>query len=67
MLVKKRSETLLKIILYVGITQKLLAIDMNTTYIREPKTKNIETEQMIYKNSERVDSIRKDKVETRLK
>ena len=67
MLVKKRSETLLKIIFYVGITQKLLAIDMNTTYIREPKTKNIETEQMIYKNSERVDSIRKDKVETRLK
>ena len=44
MLVKKRSETLLKIIFYVGITQKLLAIDMNTTYIREPKDKNIETE-----------------------
>ena len=67
MLVKKRSETLLKIIFYVGITQKLLAIDMNTTYIREPKDKNIETEQMIYKNSGGVDSIRKDKVETRLK
>ena len=67
MLVKKRSETLLKIIFYVGITQKLLAIDMNTTYIKEPKDKNIETEQMIYKNSEGVDSIRKDKVETRLK
>ena len=44
MLVKKRSETSLKIIFYVGITQKRLAIDMNTTYIREPKDKNIETE-----------------------
>ena len=40
---------------------------MKTIYIREPKHKNIKTKQMIYKTTERVDSIRKDKVETRLK
>ena len=40
---------------------------MKTTYRGEPKDRNIETEQMIYKHTERVDSIRKGKVETRLK
>ena len=42
-------------------------IDMKTIYRGEPKDRNIETEQMIYKHTERVDSIRRDKVETRLK
>ena len=42
-------------------------IDKKTIYRGEPKDKNIETEYMIYKDTERVDSIRKDKVETRLK
>ena len=40
---------------------------MKTTYRGEPKDRNIETEQMIYKHTERVDSARKDKVATRLK
>ena len=38
-----------------------------TIYRGEPKGRNIETEQMIYRYTERVDSIRKDKIETRLK
>ena len=42
-------------------------IDMKMIYRGEPKDRNIETEQMIYKHNERVDSIIKDKVETRLK
>ena len=42
-------------------------IDMKATYRGEPKDRNIETEQMIYKHTERVNNIRKDKVETRLK
>ena len=42
-------------------------IDMKTIYRGEPKDINIETEQMIYRHTERVDSIRKDKVETRLR
>ena len=40
---------------------------MKTIYRGEPKDRNIETEWMIYRHTERVDSIRKDKVETRLK
>ena len=59
MLVTKRSETLLKIILYVGISQKRFAkqyvqnappddkyghIDMKTIRRGEPKDRNIETE-----------------------
>ena len=40
---------------------------MKIIYRGEPKEKNIETEQMICEHTERVDSIRKDKVETRLK
>ena len=42
-------------------------IDKKTIYRGEPKDRNIETEQIIYRHTERVDSIRKDKVETRLK
>ena len=42
-------------------------IDMKTIYGGEPKERNVETGWMIYKHTERVDSIRKDKVETRLK
>ena len=89
MLVKKRSETLLKIILDVEVSQKLLAkqlcselscvsnnkygyidVDMDilkAIYRGEPKDRNIETEKMIYEHTERWDSIRKGKVETRLK
>ena len=82
MLEKKRSETRLKKISYVEISQKLMFtthilssvsfnkygyIDMKTIYRGEPKDRNIETEQMIYRHTERVDSIRKDKVERRLK
>ena len=40
---------------------------MKAIYRREPKDRNIETEQMLYRHTERVDSIRKDKVKTRLK
>ena len=40
---------------------------MKTIYREEPKDINIESEQMIFRQTERVDSIRKDKVETRLK
>ena len=40
---------------------------MKTTYRGEPKDRNIETEQMIYKHTERMDNIRKDNIETRLK
>ena len=40
---------------------------MKTTYRGEPKDRNIETEQMIHKHTERVDNIRKDNIETRLK
>ena len=42
-------------------------IDMKIIYRGEPKDKTIDTEQMIYEQTERVDSIRKDKVEKRLK
>ena len=42
-------------------------INIKTTYREKPKDRNIEREWMIYKPTERVDSIRKDKVETRLK
>ena len=37
---------------------------MKTIYRREPKGRNIETEQMICRHPERVDSIKKDRVET---
>ena len=47
-------------------SNKYRYIDMKTIYRGEPKDINIETEQMIYRYTERVDSIRKDKVETRL-
>ena len=87
MLVKKRSETLLKVILYVDISQKLIAKQLHsertswwvvfqqqiwiywheTIYGGEPKERNVETGWMIFKHTERVDSIRKDNVETRLK
>ena len=40
---------------------------MKAIYRGEPKDRNIETAQMIHKHTERVDKIRKDKVETRLK
>ena len=40
---------------------------MKTIYSGEPKDRNIKVGQMIYRHTERVDSIRKDKVETRLK
>ena len=40
---------------------------MNTIYREEPKDRNIETEQMIYRHTKRVDSIKKDMVETNLK
>ena len=42
-------------------------MDMKTICRGEPKDRNIETEQMIYRHNERVDSIKKDKIETRLK
>ena len=42
-------------------------IDMKTIYGGEPKKRNVETGWMIFKHTEKVDSIRKDKVETRLK
>ena len=42
-------------------------IEMKTIYRGEPKDRNKETGQMIYKHTERVDSIRRDKIETRLK
>ena len=42
-------------------------IDRKTIHRGKPKDRTIELEQMIYKHTERVDSIRKDKVETRLK
>ena len=38
---------------------------MKAIHRGELKDRNIETEQMIYRYTERVDSIRKDKVETR--
>ena len=85
MLVNKSLETLLKIILYVEISQKLLAkqlfmirmdilmscvsnnqygyIYMKAIYGGEPKDRNVEMGWMIYKHTERVDSIRKDMVE----
>ena len=40
---------------------------MKTIYGEEPKDRNIETEQMIYRNTKKVDSIKKDMVETNLK
>ena len=40
---------------------------MKTTYREEPKDRKIETEQMIYRHTEKVFSIRKDKEETILK
>ena len=40
---------------------------MKAMYRGEPKDRNMETEQVIYRHIERVDSFRKDKVETRLK
>ena len=42
-------------------------IDMKTIYIGELEDRNKETEQKIYTHTERVDSIRKDNVEIRLK
>ena len=38
-------------------------IGMKTIYRGEPKDRNKETELMIYRHTERVDSIKKDKVE----
>ena len=40
---------------------------MKTIYREQPKDRNIETEQMIYSYTKRVDSIKKDMVETNLK
>ena len=40
---------------------------MKTIYRGKPKDRNAKTEQMIYKHTERVNNIRKDKVKTRLK
>ena len=40
---------------------------MKTIYRGEPKDRNVETEQMIYKHTKRVDSFRNDRVEARLK
>ena len=40
---------------------------MKTIYRGEPKDRYIKTEQMIFRHNEREDSIRKDKVERRLK
>ena len=40
---------------------------MKAMYRRNPKDKNIGKEQMIYKHTERLGSVSKDKVETRLK
>ena len=54
-------------ILSCGSNNKYRNTDMKTIYRHEPKDRNIETEKMIYRHTERVDSIRKDKVETRLK
>ena len=39
---------------------------MKTIYRGEQKDRNIETEQMIYRHIERVDSIRKDKAESEM-
>ena len=39
---------------------------MKTIYRGETKDRNMKTEQMIYRHTEGGDSIRKDKVETRL-
>ena len=85
MLEKKRSETRLKIISYVEISQHLFVkqlcshrtswvvsqatnIDILTwrQYRGEPKDRNIETEQTIYRHTETADIIRKDQVEIRL-
>ena len=54
-------------ILSCGSNNEYRNTDMKTIYRHEPKDRNIETEKMIYRHTERVDSIRKDKVETRLK
>ena len=40
---------------------------MKSIFGEEPKDRHLETESMIYRYIERVDSIRKDKVETRSK
>ena len=42
-------------------------IDMKKIYRGKPKDRNVETEQMIYKHTKRVDSFRNDRVEARLK
>ena len=42
-------------------------IDMKIIYRGEPKDRNIEREQMIYKHTESLGTIRKGKIETRLK
>ena len=42
-------------------------IDIKTIYREEPKDRNIEIEQMIYRHPKRVNSIKKDMVETNLK
>ena len=49
------------------LKQQFRYIDMKTIYRGEPKDKNKETDQMNYRHAERVDSISKGKVETRLK
>ena len=40
---------------------------MKTIYREEPKDRTIETEQMIYGHTKRVDNIKKDMAETNLK
>ena len=46
---------------------KFKYIDVKTIYRGKPKDRNIETELMIYKRTEKLDSVRKDKVQTRLR
>ena len=40
---------------------------MKTVYREKPKDRNVEKEKMIYRHTKRVDSIKKDMVETNLK
>ena len=48
---------------YIDMDMEIL----KATYRGEPKDRNIETEKIIYEHTERWDSIRKGKVEARLK
>ena len=55
-----------RLILSCVLNNKYGYIDMKTIYRGETKDRNMKTEQMIYRHTEGGDSIRKDKVETRL-